>query len=77
MRELRTVRTVIFARILTGVEPGWASVELRKKPDGMQDSDKGPDRLKMAVQSALRRLARMPHLVRRSFKAPGLKYAVY
>jgi len=38
---------------------------------------KGPDQLKTAVQSTLRRLARMPHLVRSFFNAPGLEYAVY
>jgi len=38
---------------------------------------KGPAQLKMAVQTALRRLARMPHIVRGFFKAPELRYAVY
>jgi len=37
----------------------------------------GPQQLKMAVQSALRRLARMPHIVRSFFEAPELRYAAY
>jgi transposase len=38
---------------------------------------KGPQQLKKAVQSTLRRLARMPHLVRSFFNAPELQYAMY
>lgn len=38
---------------------------------------KGPDQLKMAVQSALRRLARMPRILRSFFDAPELRYAIY